>query len=347
MNDVVSRLDVASVRRELRLPDPFLDGLDAVERPAESVGPVLPSDDLAVALLQRVGVEPADRISTLAARPDPADHPAMWWVLERMHHDVIATMGIPPEWGGWPEVPVRTGPVGRHLYVWLCLSVLPHVRRYQERLGIPEDISWASLADLGQEMTKTRRLTGSPGVEATWGLPRTFRGASYRLGRLVFERGRPEPERSRPLVLQAGETSLGTHIPATGDRLDPEACDESFSTACHFFADHFDEHPVAFNCHSWLMDDQLTAHLPENSNIIQFQNRFTHFNDSEAGDHEILEHVFHRRYRECEAPTQLLDELPQDTRLQRAIVTHLRTGGHWCNRTGWFRATASGLARQT
>jgi hypothetical protein len=32
----------------------------------------------------------------------------------------------------------------------------------------------------------------------------------------------------------------------------------------------------------------------------------------------------------------LLDVLPRETTLQRAIVTHLRANGHWYNRTGWL-----------
>jgi hypothetical protein len=31
-----------------------------------------------------------------------------------------------------------------------------------------------------------------------------------------------------------------------------------------------------------------------------------------------------------------IDALPRDTRLQRAVVDHLRAGKHWRLRTGWF-----------
>jgi len=30
-----------------------------------------------------------------------------------------------------------------------------------------------------------------------------------------------------------------------------------------------------------------------------------------------------------------LDALPQRTSLQRALVAHLRSGGHWWTRVGW------------
>ena len=46
-------------------------------------------------------------------------------------------------------------------------------------------------------------------------------------------------------------------------------------------------------------------------------------------DADTLEFVFRR-------PGLRLDELPQRTTLERAIVARLRDGGHWRSRTGWF-----------
>jgi hypothetical protein len=43
----------------------------------------------------------------------------------------------------------------------------------------------------------------------------------------------------------------------------------------------------------------------------------------------LLSFVFHRKEPD-------LDALPQETTLQRAVVAHLRGGGHWHGRTGWF-----------
>jgi hypothetical protein len=327
---------LAAVRRELGLSGQFTAWLERIRDQPTVASPVIPPDVEAAELLDQLGVDPRDRASTLAARPDPTSQPALWWIFERVFHDVVATMGIPPEWGGWPSLPSRTGSFGRHLYVWLCVALTPHVREYHRSRGIPDSLSWTALADLGREMRKERQLSGLGGLDASWGLPRTFRGTSYRLGRLVFERGRPE-ELPHPF-LRTGEISLGTHIPDTGRSLDPASCDESLIAAAEFFPRHFGEQPTAFNCHSWLMDDQLRQYLPADSNIIRFHSRFTFFNDAESGDHELIEHIFGRTYDGLRPPARLLAELPQDTRLQRAIVTHLRAGRHWVNRTGWMRA---------
>ena len=52
---------------------------------------------------------------------------------------------------------------------------------------------------------------------------------------------------------------------------------------------------------------------------------------------EPILHLCHRRFDGPEVPPALLAELPQRTSLERAVVGHLRDGGHWYNQTGWFR----------
>ncbi|MEQ4208879.1 acyltransferase domain-containing protein [Actinopolymorpha sp. B9G3] len=297
---------------------------------------MLPDDAEAADQLAQLAVEPVDQATTLASRPDPTRHPELWWLLDRGYHVLLATMGQPPA-GGWPALPAATGPVGRHLYAWLCLAVLPHVRRFHTARGVPDDISWATLTDLGQELISSRLLTGTSGLDASWNLPRVLRGTYYKLGRLTFERGLPAPDPSNHPVLRPGQTGIGTHIPSGAGPLHPEACDDSFAQARAFFPHHLPEQPATFGCHSWLMDDQLAEYLAEDSNIIQFQRRFDRFTDREPADWAPLEHLFHRRYEGKHPPTDLLNELPQETTLQRAIVTHLLAGGHWYNRTGWLR----------
>lgn len=85
-------LDAAEVRSRLGLPARMMTWLERIERPTGSRGPVLPDGAEAARLLERLGVDPADRAGTLAARPDPISHPALWWVLDRAYHDLLANM---------------------------------------------------------------------------------------------------------------------------------------------------------------------------------------------------------------------------------------------------------------
>jgi len=74
--------------------------------------------------------------------------------------------------------------------------------------------------------------------------------------------------------------------------------------------------------------------------IVQFQRRFRLLPydqvTSPPSDHTILSYAFNRSNDGPVIPSELLDEFPQDTTLQRAFVVHLRSGGHWYERTGWF-----------
>ena len=223
----------------------------------------------------------------------------------------------------WAPLPDGTGTVGRHLFVWAFLAVVPHVRDYHATIGLSDDESWDSLRGLGEELALSRRLTGRAGLDATWGLPMVFTGVGFRLGRLAFER---EP----------WDGVLNTHVPAGREPLSEAASDASFDRAVEV-VEQFPERVIAFACHSWLMDTQLADYLPASSNIMRFQRRFSGFSDRAEADWAPLEHVFHRRYDGPVVPPSLLDELPQRTTLERAIVTHLKRGGHWYNQTGWIR----------
>ena len=114
-------------------------------------------------------------------------------------------------------------------------------------------------------------------------------------------------------------------------RSSAEECDDSLGRARAFHAAHFPEESYDVGiCESWLMDDQLLAYLPAASNIARFQSRFTLGDPwSRLADEDVIRFAFGH------LPASL-DDLPQDTTLGRAIVSHLRDGGHWYFRRGWL-----------
>lgn len=329
-------LSASYVQKTLGLSDEMTRWLGRTQRPSAFPAPQLPGDDEAVHLMERLEVEPADQADTLAARLDPDEHPELWWVFERIYHEMLANMGRgEPVDGfkGWPAFPASTGPLGMHLYVWLFLAITPEVRRFHAARGIPDEISWASLDRFGQGLSVHRAMTGISGLGlwAQWGNPMCFRGADYQLGRLSFNRG------ELSFLGRAHTHVLNVHVPPFGP-VDADACDESLALARAFFPRHFPEEPVTFFIlHSWLMDNQLASYLPESSNIVRFQRRFelVHTSELETSDNFILNYVFHRENDEPDISPALLDTLPQDTTLQRAFVAHLRSGRHWYERTGW------------
>ncbi|WBB75965.1 acyltransferase domain-containing protein [Micromonospora sp. WMMD1128] len=288
----------------------------AADRPSAP----LPARADAPALLRRLGVPPDDADEIMAGWPEPDSPlwtPELRWLLDRSTALVRADLGghewLPPG----PALPRERGPAWRHLYVYAYLALVDVVRAYHRDHGVPDAVSWATLADLGRNLAVDRRMggTGWP-VMQSW-LTLHLRGGLYELGRLQHQRG----------------DTIGLHIPEAGP-LTPEAIDASLDEARAFFPRHFpDESHTEFSCGSWLLDPQLREYLPADSNIVRFQRRFTldPYEKPEGidADVEVVRFVF----RTLDTP---LHRLPRHTALQRAVVDHLTAGRHWRWCTGRF-----------
>ena len=290
-------------------------------------GFVLP-DDLH-ALLARLDVPPPVADEIVAAAPGPETHPEAWWLLEHLYAQVIERerpVVEPP----WPAPFPDDDPLTHFFHLYVFLAAVPDVLRLHGDRGIPADVSWATLRDVWLQVDNYRQRHGRYGFDGAFWIWQHFRGVIYRLGRLEFNFFEVVFDPGSSAAFARGDPALGVHIPAYGP-LDPDACDASFGLAKAFFRRHFPEHPFAVaTCGSWLLDPQLASYLPESANIIRFQRRFTAVPDwSRVADDDVLRFVF------GSVPGSL-DELPQETTLQRAIVTHLRAGQHWEVRQGWI-----------
>lgn len=285
----------------------------------------LPARAELAGIFERLAIPEPDRAEILAGWPSASD---------RATADVLASAygALAGDMGGYaqltlPSAPAGSGPTSRYLYVYVFLALVPLVRRYHAARGVPDDVAWATLADLGRNLARDRLLFGEGGLRTISWLTLHFRGVIYELGRLQFNRR--DPSRARVGATDEPEPVLGVHIPESGP-LTPELTEESFGRARPFFERHFPETSVRLGvCNSWLLDPQLADYLSAESNIIRFQRRFTLFGEGSEGSADVLRFVFHRIDPD-------LDALPQRTTLERAIVTHLRAGGHWRNRTGWL-----------
>jgi hypothetical protein len=288
----------------------------------------LPDREYLPAIFARLAVAERDQKEIAQAWPSATSDQELWRSLERAHRTLVSDIGgfAPLELPG-PETE-DSRPEARYFFVFVYLAALPEVRRFHAARGIPDDIAWTTLADLGRNLERDRLLLGDGGLRTSGWLTLHFRGALYQLGRLQFNRMMVRAAHVADAFVE-GEPALGVHIPESGP-LSPQACDDSLGHAHDFFARHFPEMPTRLGlCTSWLLDPQLTDYLPRDSNILRFQRRFTLVGEGYDGDADVLRFVFHRI-----APR--IEELPQRTTLERAIVTHLRAGKHWRNRTGWL-----------
>ncbi len=297
----------------------------------------LPDRTYLPAIFERLAISEEDREEILAAWPSPEAEPDAWRSLHLAYDALVADMGGVAVLD-LPGPAVVTTPMGRYFFVYVYLAALADVRRFHKQRDIPDDISWATLSDLGRNLVRDRLLLGDGGLRTSNWLTLHFRGSIYQLGRLQFNRmnvraaEREWLASAPPWVAEAfreGQPALGIHIPESGP-LTPQSSDDAFARPRPFFEKHFPETPTRLGvCTSWLLDPQLTEYLAPDSNIMRFQSRFNIVGGGHDGDADILRFVFHRI-----APN--VDDLPQRTTLERAIVTHLRAGKHWRSPTGWL-----------
>ncbi len=320
--------------------------LEAVGTPPYAVR--LPPADETAALLERIGVAPDDAADVVSTLPSPDRTPEWWWLLQRACHRLTGAMGDPdPSHSDWPNWvgPEESQPLPRRCFMaHVFLATMPHTMAFHRSVGVPDDVSWASMADLGRHMAIHRRTYGASGIDAAWWLSLSLRGEIYDLGRLQFNWFHlgvgdespwwyPADEAARRGAgFRQGDVCVGVHIPESGP-MTPAACDESFARASGFFAECFplaDQGRRLATCWSWLLDDQLCDYLPAESNIVRFQRRFELVPGWVESDEWMLEFVFR-------VPDALgrLDSLPQRTVLERTAVAHIKGGGHWRARTGW------------
>ena len=317
-------MDAKVVRGELGLGErttAWLAQLEELGPPHEPVR--LPRGDEARDLLRRLEVPELDAEEIVAASPDPDRDPALWWLLERAHHAIARHMGdFMAKVRGGPTLPYEAGAAARYFHVYVFLATVPAVRRFYASRGIPDEIAWDTLAHLGEMVAIHRRKYGEGGMNTQWWLTYHLRGIVYQLGRLQFSLAAGSD----------GKPYLGLHIPEAGGPLIPEIFNDSLRRARPFFDRYFPEHGAQVaSGKSWLLDPQLAEYLTEESHIIQLGRDWTVTDtELESGDDSILEFVF--RYN-----GQPLDELPQRTTLEKAVVAHLKAGRHWHARSGYIQ----------
>ncbi|MGD8215582.1 acyltransferase domain-containing protein [Aestuariimicrobium sp. Y1814] len=285
-------------------------------------------------LLVRLGVDPLDRepISVMVAQL-LADRAARDEVDRLAAELLLAGLG---QWedswqrpGFAPSTPedrwMEGGPA-------LCalLATAADVHDHHRSRGIDAEVSWASLADLGQQVTKHRLVRGSTGLtQANW-LRNVWAGDFVRLGRLQFELYRVSFD-DAPGPVQV----LNTHIPGDGS-MAPGAVGASLAAAAGFYREHYADQlddldgrgpGVAWiYCQSWLLDRELAALLPS-SNIADFAERWEPAGGIDH-DRDGYYFVFNIEPGADEQLPGRLDELPQRTSLERALVAHWRAGKH-------------------
>lgn len=231
-----------------------------------------------------------------------ADAPAAPDVVERLR-DALSDDSPGDARRLEPAIPVRD-------VLPALVAVTPEALERHRRLGVPEDVSRDTLADVGRKVRAYGATTDIP-----W-LVGLLRADVVALGRLQLER-------------VAEPTGRAVHIPEQGP-LDPAQVDDALGRARAMFG------PGPMTCTSWLLDPTLRTGLPPSSNIVRFAERFAVDPDADpeehpgAGDAAVAKFVFRRPLAEVLDPEAVVPR----TRLERLVADHLRAGGHWTEPRG-------------
>jgi len=156
-------------------------------------------------------------------------------------------------------------------------------------------------------------VNGIYGFDCAMWLWRHLAGLLFRLDTLEFELYTYKTKETEQLKI--GTKVLSVHIPSNAV-LSREELDKSYSHARAFFRDTEYEN-VPFFCDSWLLAPKLKEILPESSGILRFQNDFTIIDSSDDDSANLR--VFKRYHMS-------IDELPEDTSLQRKLKQLLAKG---------------------
>jgi hypothetical protein len=235
------------------------------------------------------------------------------------------------------------------LHALLVLDSMRLVREKQQARGVPSGIAQAvnqrhAVARLNHAIA-TRGQVGIP----DW-MPGWFRtvgsGELYRLGQLEFIlqawdypfRAYANSQTHEVIVLaEAGQRFTQDSYLAVGEgALSLDALRDALTQAESFFDQYYPERPfMAYMCDSWLFSQQLEAMLPPESNILRWQREgYLLPGDDDSGS--FLLFTFGSK-------TFDLATAPQDTRLQRAIIAYLASGGQL--RCGGYLLLRTDLSR--
>lgn len=201
-----------------------------------------------------------------------------------------------------------------YIYVRLSENTLDNYKK----LGIPDDVFFATMSDFARNCERTFELYGTYGIQQQV-YRKWFRlnldMCLFRLGRLQFDI-RKSLDDIPEFDLKIGDTVLWVHIPK-GDGLSDAECESAYDYARVFFKKHFDLDKCVFMCNSWLLHPWLREVLSKESGIIKFQSKFkltkiaTDYDNARAWIFPGLENVD-------------LEKLPQKTSLQRAAVIRMK-----------------------
>lgn len=191
-------------------------------------------------------------------------------------------------------------------------------REEYDRLGISEQIYADTMAAFSRFVREHKASYGVYGFDRGKWTPRQVSCKLFRIGQMEYE-----------LTTLEGERIISLHIPTDVD-LRPQVLVPSMREGLAEFYRIFPDYVgKRIYCHSWLVSPMLKDFLPENSNILRFQELFDLEPEGTPGTGVLL-WVFKN-------PKLPREDYPEDTSLQRKLKRFFLDDGVFMDGKGWLR----------
>ena len=178
---------------------------------------------------------------------------------------------------------------------------------------LPEDVFVATMGAFTRFVREHLRSWGRVGFDRAFWTTRQVHARLLRVGEMEYE-----------LRGEEGDPRISLHIPSN-TVLRAELLNRSVDGARALFARFYPEWADApILLHSWLLSPALPQLLPEGSNILRFQSAFDILETEQESD-DCLEWVF--KIAGGQRESVRLEDLPENTSLQRSMKAYLLAGG--------------------
>ena len=210
-------------------------------------------------------------------------------------------------------------------FVFLCWNVQDLQEHYRIK-GISNEVFHDTILDLRYKLAECHEVHHVWGTFVRDWFPGFFALTRFALGRMQYEFSefQGESHTAGGITVKKGDCVLTMHIPSCGP-LTKDLREDSYRRAYTFYQKDFPGKPVIFTCSSWLLYPPHDGMLPKSSNVVSFLHDFDPVFSVETD-------TFDNAWRIYGADGgKPLDQLPQNTSMQRAYANWLR-GGH---KAGW------------
>lgn len=191
-----------------------------------------------------------------------------------------------------------------------------------EKRGVSFDIISKSLAPICGCTKRNKGFKGIMGTSAfyTW-IGKYAKGELFRINDFEYE-----------TFKHNGENVINIHIPS-GTALNVKDNLKSFKGAVDFFEKYYPELKMkGLFCESWLLSEKIEEIMGKKTNISRFGDMFDRF---ETEGEQIWTSVLRFVYG-FSAPYPPIEELPENTTLQKKMKEYMLNGGRVYNTAGFI-----------